>query len=288
MLSFIHKLLGIADEPPAPAPVREPEVPVAAPVVSEAGMDVPRLEIVQKMWGEGFSAPVNLEAFANMTVPLALDPQKTILDLAAGLGGSARFLAKQYKTYVTGFERDSELAEAGMNLSNLTGHARHATIAHYDPEHFEYGKKADAILVRELIYTLRDKDSFIEKLAEHLKPRGHLLITDFNCDPDYFNRPPVSLWIAAEPYGAFLVPVKTMVALLEKHGFDVRVSEDISKVYTRGVLQGLARLTSFLEGKRLSKTTKGIVGREVDVWAKRLAALDAAVQNTRYYAIKKR
>lgn len=296
MLQFLHKFLGIIDqeeEEPSASTAQPTAAQAAGPsprstVQTDDGISIPRLEIIQAMWGEGFSAPTNTEILINMAKPLMLDPQKSVLDLSAGLGGGARLLAKQFKTYVNGFERDEELAKAGMGLSNLTGHGRNATIAHYDPLQFEYPKKADVIIGRELLYTIENKDGFIQKIVAHLKPRGQLLLTDFTCDPDFLNRPPVSLMIAAEPYGAYMVSAKTMAAMLEKHGFDVRVNEDISQPYSRTVLLGLSRMAKFLDGKKLNRETKTLIGSLVDLWAKRLAAIDLAVQNTRFYAIKMR
>jgi cyclopropane fatty-acyl-phospholipid synthase-like methyltransferase len=143
--------------------------------------------------------------------------------------------------------------------------------------------------VRDLLYTIENKDAFVAKINRNLKPRGHLLLTDFNSmDEEILFKQPITLWLEKEPYGAHLITLPQMMQILEKHGFDVRVNEDITKTYISLALKGLLRLTSFLEGKKLNLATKALLREEVDLWTCRLAALETGITNNRFYAIKVR
>lgn len=300
MLKLLNKILGL-DEDFFTKGEKSTEVPtetagsddaVSAPMDSqqtESGVKLSRVDIVQKMWGDGFSVPGSPEFVIGLARPLNLDSQKSVLDLAPGLGGMARTLVTSVKAYITCLERDEEFAREGMHISSRAGHAKHAPITHYDPAKFEYPKKADAVIARELFYSLENKDDVLTRVAGVIKQRGHFLITDFTCDdPAVLEKTAVKEWRNVEPHGVHLVPATDMAKILEKNGFDVRINEDMSKAYSKQILFGITRLAKYLEGKKLSPTTKGIVGREVDRWSKCLAALDAGVKNSRIYAIKAR
>jgi cyclopropane fatty-acyl-phospholipid synthase-like methyltransferase len=291
MFDALYKLLGKHDETVTPA---SPSVAAStpahtlepAPVVD--GLVMTRLEVLQSLWGEGFSAPGRPDFLAELAKPVSPDPQKSVLDLSAGLGGMARTLASRFKTYVTGLERDAELASEGMKISQKSGFGRNAPVSHYNPAAFDYGKRVDSVIARELFYTVQDKRALIRRIAAIMKPRAHLLITDYTCaDEKSLDYGAVDGWVQAEPMGAHPVTATEMAALLEKEGFDVRINEDMTKTYMRECLIGLHNLVRFLEGKKLAKVTRSALATEVELWAHRLAALDTQARSSRFYAIKK-
>jgi cyclopropane fatty-acyl-phospholipid synthase-like methyltransferase len=288
MFGFLNKLIApkgakASDKAKAaPASVAKPAAPAASEVKE---YEVDRIELLQLMWGSGFSSPGDKEFIKNISAALTLDAQKSVIDMSAGLGGQARTLVELYKTYVTGFERDADLAFNGNKISARTGFGRTAPITQYDPRSFEYAKRADAIIARDLLYTMKDKDAFAVRLNAHLKDRGHLVLTDFTCDPVYLQEPAIALWSAVES-ATYLQTDKELAKLLTTHGFDVRVCEDITPKYKKMTMTGLAQLVKHLEGKKLTPTMKALLLREVDFWAKRLSALETAVRYTRIHAIK--
>jgi cyclopropane fatty-acyl-phospholipid synthase-like methyltransferase len=291
MLALFNKLLG--KKPKAEKDVQKPVQPKVAPSAfasvkpfSDDFFETSRLDLVQKMWGEGYSMPGDAEFIKQLVQPLGLHSHKTMLDLSAGLGGPMRYLADTYDTQMIGFERDDEFAHVGNKMSLASGNGRNAPIQHYEPANFLCDKKADAIMAREIFYTCTDKDAFLVRLAAVLKPNAHLILTDFTSEVDHLERPEVASWIDSEPHRAHLISTLEQSQILTKHNFDVRVSANISKDYSRMITQGLARLLKHLEGKRLSPHAKALVGDEVDFWTRRIAALDAGVTYTRYYAVR--
>lgn len=289
MFGFLNKFLGQEEQSALELPKEASLAHVAQvspPAPAGEPLDISRADLVQQMWGKGLSSPGDPAYFTGLVSAFNLGPQKSVLDLSAGLGGLARVLAGRYKTYVTGFERDEQLANEGMHLSSLGGQANNAPIKHYHPETFEYSRHADAIIMRELLFSIRDKDAFIVKVSGALRPRSHLLMTDFICDdPAVLESAAVKLWKQSEPDLHIVLP-KEMARVLTSYGFDLRVSEDTTRIYSHQILTGLALLAKNFENRKLSAAAKQLVAREVDFWTRRLAALDAGVKHMRFHAVK--
>jgi SAM-dependent methyltransferase len=290
MIAFLSKFLKKQEETPMaeaePPPQEAAPLPVASAPANEEGVDLSKLELSQKMWGPGFSKPGNKEFILSLTRPLTLDSKKTMLDLTAGLGGAIRAVTDTFKTYVEGYERNAKVAALGMELSTRSGHGKRAPITHYDPLNFEYPKHVDVVFARELLYTLPDKQKFMENVSNWLKARGQVVMIEFTADNEVLKKPAVAQWIAGELYGATPLSGPDMVTLFGKNGFDLRVNEDITAYYRKEIIFGLAKLVQNLEGPRLTRDTKARVAELVEYWARRAQALEEGVKVTRYYAIK--
>lgn len=290
MLKFLNKLLsGLTPEKKAATPkvaVAHVEVP---PVLEVPRIEIPRLDMLQYMWGDGISSPGNLEYLLDLAKPFLLNQDKTALNLTSGFGGYDRAIAERYKTYVHGLERNKELVDLGQKLAKRSKFGSKCTLTHYDPEQFAYEKKADAVICRELFYAVTNKDELLGKLANIVKSRGHVMITDFTCEnKEYATSAPISQWTSSEPHKVTLLPVAEMASMLDRHGFDVRITEDMTSQYVREIWLGLAKLTKFLSDKKLTAETRETLKTEVDYWVALTGALGAEVRNTRFYAIKKR
>jgi SAM-dependent methyltransferase len=291
MMAFLGKFLKKREETPLPeadAPVEALVAPSVSPPVAktEEGDELSRLELLQAMWTKGFGKPGSAMFVISMLQPVALDSSKTMLDLSAGLGGASRAVTDKFKNYVEGYERDPEIAAAGMDISSRTGFGKRSPITHYDPNTFTYSKRVDVVFAREFLYSVADKDKMIGNFTNWLKPRGHVVLIDFVCDEALLKNPTVRAWFEGEGHGAVPVSGPEMVILFGKHSFDLRINEDISAEYRQDVLRGFGRLTRFLEGRKLTRATKARVGALAEFWARRVAAIDAGVRVTRYYAIK--
>ena len=88
-----------------------------------------RLNIVEKLWGEGCISPSSAE-FLQITAPmLSLDEKKSLLLLGAGLGGLGRALVDGTGVWVTGLEGDEELAGIGKEMTKMAGMQKRAPVA---------------------------------------------------------------------------------------------------------------------------------------------------------------
>src|SRR5262249_15290847 len=99
-------------------------------------------------------------------------------------------------------------------------------------------------------------------------------------------KPQARLWKQSETHGFYPATVQEISRLLGSHGFDLRVSEDNTKTYIHLVLTGLNRCVHELEGQRLTRTATELLANEVELWARRLAALEAGVKHMCFHSIK--
>jgi cyclopropane fatty-acyl-phospholipid synthase-like methyltransferase len=104
-----------------------------------------RIQIKEKLWGEGNVIPGDAKYIDNLTAPLGLNEESSVLDLSGGLGGLARKLATDFNVYVTCLEPNQALASRGMLKSIAAGKSKHASVSAYDPATFEPAKSGGII-----------------------------------------------------------------------------------------------------------------------------------------------
>lgn len=245
-----------------------------------------RLEVIEKMWGKGMSRPGD-EALTDVLVgPLGLNKEMTLMDLAAGLGGFARRVATQYKTYVAGMEIDPEMAKRGMELSVAAGKAKQASVDHYDPANFVPPRHFDCFIARDIFYRIADREKFFKSIVMGLKPHGQIVFTDYLLEPEHSENEVIKAWLANES-GANPLPLAKMVETWIGHGCDVRVNEDMSNLYRHEIVKGLVAFTAFLAKNPPDEATKPLVKHETEKWARRVAAMGQGLKYYRFYMIKK-
>ncbi len=245
-----------------------------------------RIDVLEKMWGEGEALPGG-QAYADTLIkPLGLNKDMSVLDLNAKLGGLGRRIAVEFGSYVTGMETDAALVSRGMILSMAIGKVKQASLETYDPSMFKPSRKYDAIFVRELFYKLLDKDRFIKAVDESLKKEGgQIVFTDFLMDPAAKQNPVVADWLAKEGDVELLSPLD-VIKKWKGLGLDLRVAEDQTDFYRGEILKGLANLLEFLSAQTPDKDTKWLFLKEIDFWTRRLVALKHGLKYYRFYGIK--
>ena len=282
------------DPPPQPkAPVKSARVtskPAAADSQPERivlnSWNADRPQILEKIWGEGEIAPGGEYLNKLLVTPLGLQPDNSVLDLAAGLGNLPRMLAAKFNVYVTGLEPDPQLAVRGMELSVRAGKAKHASISPYDLPSFTADRAYDCVIARELFYRVPNKQAFFAELAKTVKLKGHLVFTDFVLNPEARNLTAILEWLGFEA-GAAPLAEPEIIVHLKQHGFDVRVSDDQTKFYQQEILHGLANFAQFLKRHQLDDATRVLVRGEIELWARRAAAFASGLQLMRFHALAK-
>ena len=258
-------------------------------VVTAAARDEPPLDaatLAQWLWGAGFHIPGDEEHVVGLVKPFALNPAMSMLYVGAGLGGGARAIATKYATYVTALEANEVLARRGMEMSTLQGMQKRAPVTAYDADTLELRSNSfDCILARQSTYTLADKARFLKLLVGSLKPRGHLLITDYVVEPtagaaalDAWRRQqqrPTHLWTAAQ-YGECLTRLR----------LDSRVAEDTTAKARQLILGGWAQMIATIDLPRLPKQHLITIVDEAERWVRTIEAIDAGSLRTyRFYAL---
>lgn len=244
-----------------------------------------RLEVAQFLWGRGFVGPGSADYVPDMVRPVAPSPAMSMLELAAGLGGVGRTVAKQYGAWVTCLETSPLLARRGMELSVEESLDDKAPVKLFDPMRLDIGRRYDCVLAKEAFVFVPDKEAFLKTIVDAIKPRGQLLFTDYVIE-DTGMMALLQDWCAGEPLEPFLISEQEMTEMLEAMSLDVRIADNITPVQDRQITTALNTLKAHLAHHSMDERTRLAVTDEVELWASRAAAFRKGLRLTRFHAIK--
>ena len=195
------------------------------------------LAIRQRLYGRGYVIPGDAAWLLSLVEPLELGASSSVLDLAAGLGGPARAIAQAFHARVTGIERDYDRARQGNAMSSALGAAHLVRIKACDPETLELGSaKFDCALGREASYAVAEKERFLRVVAQSLRTRGQMVLTDFVLDRSAGERPELDAWRSKRAERPSLWTAAQYADCLKSVGYGLRRAEDISALYRRQIL----------------------------------------------------
>ncbi len=281
------EILELSNEPvPAPEPEPKHEVHYEAP---KQHWETSRVSLVQDVWGEGFASPGGRDHVLTMIKSFALDPAMTVLDLGAGLGGATRTMCSKFGVWVTGFEVDEALAEAGMALSVKAGMGEKAPIKAFDPDKFEHKQKSvDCVFSKEFLFTVGDKTKFLTAIENLLKPKGQFLFTDFILAKPSLRSPILETWIEHEPLKPHPWALEDYQETLATVHLDIRVAEDVTKMFRAMVIKGWADYTQSTRRGSIGEEAAPALVDEVELWSRRIQAIDSGdLKVCRVHAFKK-
>lgn len=262
---------------PEPQPVEETTEPEAEVPLDRKHMpwDDRRVEIAELVWGEGYCGPGGPENVIAMSKLLSLSPEMSMLVLGAELGGPARTLAQHFGVWISGYEADQQLVDAGMKISERKGMAKKAPILHYDfedPAPFE--RRFDRIFTKEYLSHIKNIDLLFTRVEDSLKDDGLMLITSYVlADEQAAFDPTLREWLQKEPVPHHLKTPQEIVKSLDKAGFAVRVNEDITEHYQHLVQSTWRKadmyVSSLMKKGEEGKTLVEILLKEAELWAER-------------------
>ncbi len=121
---------------------------------------------------------------------LQLTATSHVLDIGAGVGGTARYLAWKYGCQVTGVELQPHLYEAAVQLTRATGLTEQVHLLLGDFLHLEQlaiaGQQFQAWVSLLVFLHIGDRSTLFQNCARVLKPGGHFYIED------YYQRQPLT------------------------------------------------------------------------------------------------
>jgi SAM-dependent methyltransferase len=283
---------------PAAAPVSAPATGAVAPELAPMDPRIPPLQewetddirIQQQVWGQGYCRPGGDEHVLGLAKPFALNPSLTVMEFGSGLGGGTRALVNEFGVWVNGLEPIGKLARAAKEMSIRAGLEKKADVIRFDPEGYEpKPSSVDCILSSETLYLIEDKLKLLKTFERCLKPRGQLSLTDFVRRDDLAADDPQLAGLGPEPdTPAYFASGADYVRWLRELNFDLRVNEDITERYRKMIMDGWVDFTQ-AGGERAAhaRAMPESVVKEVELWTRRVAAIDAgALKVMRYYAIK--
>ncbi len=285
----------LLDLPPASGAEAEPDGDADA-AAATAGSEPPdkrwnaaRVSLVQKVWGGGFTTPGGRKHTLDMVTSLGLDPAMSVVDLGTGLGGAVRAMSEKFGVWVTGFEADEDLAEAGMALSVKAGMSEKAPVQVFDPTAFEHKPgSVDCIFSKEFLFTVADKNKFLKVLEGLMKPKGQLLFTDFLLAETRLSSPILDTWIENEPQEPRPWSLEDYEVGLTGAKLDIRVAEDITQAFRAMVIKGWADYTGSNLSDGIGAGAAPALVDEVELWTRRIQAIDSGdLKVYRIHAFKK-
>jgi ubiquinone/menaquinone biosynthesis C-methylase UbiE len=102
-----------------------------------------------------------------------------VLDVGCGLGGTARFLAEQYKCNVAGIDLTEEYISVGKRLTELVGMSNRVELRQGSALEIPYeDERFDVVWTEHVQMNIADKHQFYFEIARVMRPGGRLLFHD--------------------------------------------------------------------------------------------------------------
>lgn len=202
-------------------------------VVVQAVWDTNRAHVAQMFWGDGYCGPGGPDNIINMTTELRINSTQTTMVLGGGLGGPVRAIQREYDTEVDGYEPSEHLANDGMDMSRDASVADKAPIYHQELESCtSFKRKYDRVYAKEALFTINNKSLLIETIANYLKEKGMLLLTDYIVNPDADQKNPLfQKWKKIEPYEPKPETDDFMEHCFSNSGLTLKSNEDLTEFY---------------------------------------------------------
>ena len=157
----------------------------------------------------------------------AIAPGMAVLDVCAGLGGPARFLAHRFGVRVTGVDLTHSRCAAGARLTALVRLGPVVRHVRGDAQVLPFrGGVFDAAVSQEGLLHVPDKEAVLAECARVLKPGARLAFSDWIARPRLGDNERRRLfeWMAA----VSLQSLDGYRGLLARAGFDGILAEDLS------------------------------------------------------------
>lgn len=254
--------------------------------------DKGRIEIAQLIWGKEYCGPGGPDHIIAISKLLTLNPEMSMVDLAAGLGGAARVLAEHFGVWVSGYETSQALVDSGNALSLMAGKTKKAAMARLDIHAAQpFDRRFDRALANGFLSRLEDKPAMLKKIDQALKPEGMLLINDFFArDEHVLSHPDMAQWLSKETSPLYFSTLNHMTEALEALGLHIRVNEQTSGEYVKLVTDAWRNaegLVANLMADDTSAVKTKLLMREAELWAKRLELIKSKqIEVRRILAVK--
>ncbi|PKQ02341.1 MAG: hypothetical protein CVT73_18805 [Alphaproteobacteria bacterium HGW-Alphaproteobacteria-12] len=236
-----------------------------------------RVELMQRLWGEGFSLPGGTDFAIRIAAPAGFKPDGRYLDLAPGLGGGMRAVAQAHGVTILGVEPDEELAAVAQSFSDAAGMSETASV-HAGPADFVPANGYAAIFMREAIFTVEDRERIFATAAHALAEGGSLVLTDFVLADSVGTEAPESEavvhWRAAEPDGAFPLKEAEYRTAFAEQDYKLDRFDDLTADYLPLIQAGLRQFHDCLQNAKLPPETATTLIREGSIWLARSQALE--------------
>ena len=235
-----------------------------------------RLALLQRLWGDGCLEPGGAEYTKYLIKPLVPSPDKSVLDLAAGMGGGAKAVSEQYGMLVDAMEPDPDLLAAAKVFCERLGLAKKIKLSGYDLAKLELPKKKyDCILARERFYLFPDRRETLKTVRDALKPGGQLLFTDLALADRGKEKEAVTQWREGLPAKPFLWTIEEYQECLIELKFDVRILADETDAWRSQIVRGWSKFVGDLTDGMSDRAFVDALMTEAELWHDQVHALES-------------
>lgn len=234
-----------------------------------------RLNITQLIWGEGCAEPGGAKFTKKLLGWLALNSRQSVLDLTAGMGGTARSVAAAHSLWMDAIEPVPSLANEGRRLSVVAGLARQVPIAVADLENPQLAKsRYDAIYSRERLFTVRNKAGLFANCSQALKSKGQILITDYMRSADVSSVELAENWGSNEKETPNTWTLKSYTDCFSESNLQVLIAQDISEEMIDHINGAWRRIPKLISEGAFSHRQISYLVKEGEIWFDRLQAIE--------------
>jgi ubiquinone/menaquinone biosynthesis C-methylase UbiE len=176
-----------------------------------------------------------LEAVATLARRAGIHSQSRVLDVCAGLGGPARFMARRWGAQVICLDLSPERTAGARRLTARVGLERLVRIVGGDAQALPFPSRVfTAVVSEEGLLHVPDKGHALAECARVLLPGGRIAFTDWIATGRLSARERQRLeeWMAA----VTIQSIDGYRALLARAGFDGIEAQDLSESWT-GILR---------------------------------------------------
>ena len=235
-----------------------------------------RLQVLKRLWGEGFIYPGGPKQAVRLVKPMNLDPTKTVLDLTSGLGGGTRAMSEAFGLWISGLEPDPILAAKAHELSVVAGMEKKAPITQVNLETLELQTgRYDGVLIRDRFWSFSDKEQVLRKVDSSLKAKGHLILTDLVLkDMASSAGDAVQGWIEAEGERCTPWTMDEYRDIFSDLRMEARIFKDEAEEYRALVLNGWSDFVENLANEELDRDFVDMLMEEAKSWQRMVRALE--------------
>jgi sarcosine/dimethylglycine N-methyltransferase len=192
-----------------------------------------------------------LQAVVTLARRAAIRPGMAVLDVCAGLGGPARFLAHRFGVRVTGVDLTQSRCAAGARLTALVRLTPRVRLLRADAQALPFRAGAfDAAVSQEGLLHVPDKAAVLAECARVLRPGARLAFSDWIARPrlEENERRRLFDWMAA----VSLQSIDGYRLRLARAGFEGVEAEDLSAEWI-GILRERLRMYRSLRGPTVAR-----------------------------------
>jgi phosphoethanolamine N-methyltransferase len=196
----------------------------------------------EAIYGQHFISPGGEDTARTFLGHVTLDETSKVLDVGCGIGGSAFYMARTFRSMVDGIDLAPEMIRVATERCRMLGLADYLRFFEGNCLTFDYPRRDYSLIYsRDTFLHIADKLGLFRTLNSRLTSGGQFLFTDYirgtaTASTEF------STYI--QTYGYHLETIDSYCALLAEAGFEVLLAEDLRQLFIEIHHRELSRLST--------------------------------------------